>query len=279
METKTEIDLNLCAEFVRAIADQLRDEFIPPSADDDIRALVNHLRLKNDEANLQLRTELDARYPHVSWALEETSLAARKSGSYWIYDPIDGAYHYLQGLPLWSSSLTLVQNGEPILAMVYDPALREMFTASAGCGATLNGRAIHVSSKPGLRTAVLATAIPPTGAGSPQEQTQALDQLKKLCQRVFVIRQMGSASLQLAYVAVGRLDGYWEVGHDINDWLAGSLLVCEAGGRVTNFVGSTISATNDGIIATSSGLHEPIRQALQMHPVPDLTGCATPEEI
>ncbi len=258
---------------MRAIADQLKDEFIPQSAEDDIRALVNHLRLKNDEANLKLRTELDARYPHISWAREETSLNTRQSGSYWVYDPIDGAYHYLQGLPLWSSSLTLVQGGVPILAMVYDPALREMFTASAGCGATLNGRAIRVSSKPGLLTAVLATAIPPTGAGSPQEQTQALDQLKELCQRVFIVRQMGSASLQLAYVAAGRLDGYWEVGRDINDWLAGSLLVCEAGGRVTSFTDGILSVTADGIIASSFGLHEPIRQALEKHTVSDTVDC------
>ena len=98
--------------------------------------------------------------------------------------------------------------GRPVLAVVYETMSRELFTAVAGNGATMDGSPMRVSAKQELSLAVLATAIPPTGATSPAEQAHALDLLRAMTNKVLVVRQMGSASLQLAYVAAGRLDGY-----------------------------------------------------------------------
>ena len=262
MERATAVDLGLCAKLVQDITDRLKEEFTPRHQNDDIRTLVSYVRRKSEEANVQLREALRLRYPEIAWGKEETSHTEEHGERYWIYDPIDGAYHYLQSLPLWSSSLTLVEHGVPVLAIVYEPMLGELFTAVAGHGASIGNKPAHVSAKPELSLAVFGTAIPPTGATSAAEQKFALDLLSALCEQVFVVRQMGSASLQLAYVAAGRLDGYWEAGSDINDWLAGSLLVTEAGGTVTSFDGNPIGVKQDGIIAMPPSLYERARQIL-----------------
>jgi myo-inositol-1(or 4)-monophosphatase len=257
MKMELDVDLNLCATLVRKIADRLKEQFTPQDPNADILELVGYLRRKSEEATSTLRETLSMHYPAISWGTEEITDTEGYGDSYWIYDPIDGAYHYLQSLPLWSSSLTLVKQGRPVLAIVYDATSRELFTAVAGNGATMDGSPMRVSAKPELSLAVLATAIPPTGATSPAEQAQALDLLRAMTNKVFVVRQMGSASLQLAYVAAGRLDGYWEVGRDINDWLAGSLLITEAGGTVTGFGGNPISSKENGIIAMPPFLYQP----------------------
>jgi len=257
MKMELEVDLSLCATLVREIAHRLQKEFTPQDPDAGILELVSYVRRRSEEATSQLREVLSLHYPAISWGAEDVPDTKEQSDSYWIYDPIDGAYHYLQSLPLWSSSLTLVKDGRPVLAVVYEPMSRELFTAVAGHGATMDGSPMRVSAKPELSLAVLATAVPPTGATSPAEQAQALDLLSAMTSKVFVVRQMGSASLQLAYVAAGRMDGYWEVGRDINDWLAGSLLITEAGGTVTGFGGNPISAKEDGIIAMPRLLYKP----------------------
>jgi myo-inositol-1(or 4)-monophosphatase len=262
MKTAIEVDLSLCAKLIQTIADRLRDEFTPPNPNDSIHALVSAVRRKSAESALELRKALRFHYPEIAWGAEEDLKTDGLGDRYWTYDPIDGAYHYLQSLPLWSSSLTLVEHGRSVLAVVYEPVSRELFTAVAGQGAKVGSIPMRVSAKPELALAVLGTAIPPTGATSPAEQTRALALLDAMCKEVFVVRQMGSASLQLAYVAAGRLDGYWETGQDINDWLAGSLLITEAGGSVTSLSGREVSVIEDGIIAMPPLLHEPAHRIL-----------------
>ena len=257
-----EVDLDLCAKLVQTIADRLKEEFTPQDPNDGIPTLVSYVRRKSAEATLELRKALCLQYPAIAWGREEGSDTEGLGDRYWIYDPIDGAYHYLQSLPLWSSSLTLVEHGRPVLAVVYEPVARELFTAVAGHGASMGSNPMHVSAKSELSLAVLGTAIPPTGATSAAEQTRALKLLGAVCDKVFVVRQMGSTSLQLAYVAAGRLDGYWEGGRDINDWLAGILLVTEAGGTVTSFSGNPVTASEDGIIAMPPLLYQPAHRFL-----------------
>jgi myo-inositol-1(or 4)-monophosphatase len=264
MKTATEIDLGICAKLVRGIADRIREEFIPLDPDDGIHEVVTSVRRKSAKAASELRAALDSHYPEIAWGKEDDSDTDGLGDRYWIYDPIDGAYHYLQSLPLWSSSLTLIQHGRPVLAVVYDPVSSELFTAVAGHGAKLGATPLRVSAKPSLTLAVLGTAIPPTGATSEAEQTRAIKLLGAMCTEVFVVRQMGSASLQLAYVAAGRLDGYWEVGRDVNDWFAGSLLITEAGGTVASFSGREVSASEDGIIAMPPLLYARAHQILSL---------------
>ena len=179
---------------------------------------------------------------------------ATTAAPYWVYDPIDGAYHYVQGLPLWSSSLTLISEGRPVFSIVYEPSQRELFVATESRGATLDSVPLQVSGKSDLRSAVVATALPPFGYGDEDEHRRSVALLGAMSRRVFVVRQMASASLQLAYVAAGRLDAYWETGNDLYDWMAGSVLVREAGGEVTDLAGAPLGSNANGIAAAPAGL-------------------------
>lgn len=257
------IDPALCASLLRGFTDQLLAERKPFPETLTLEETIHTMRAVSRKASSAMQSTLFAFYPEIAWEKEEIEEQEEPSSeSHWIYDPVDGAYHYLQQLPLWSASLALVRNGETVFAMVYDPVTHELFSAFRDGGATCNGQPLQVSSKPSLETAVLGTAIPPQRAATATEHAQSLTQLGAITNQVFVVRPMASASLQLAYVAAGRLDGYWEVGHDVNDWLAGTLLVQESGGIVTSFNTSKIGLDVEGIIAAPSSLHGAIRKAV-----------------
>ncbi|MEI9924842.1 MAG: inositol monophosphatase [Bradyrhizobium sp.] len=250
----TVIDPQACALLLRAATDQIASATIRPAPDQDIGSLIDWLRNTSAAAAAVMRSALAERYPGIGWVDEEGRPEASDEPC-WVYDPIDGAYHFVQGLPLWSGSLALVQDGRTAFAMVYDPTLRELFAAQEGAGATLNGRTLTSHPKSRLNTAVLGTAVAPfTQARAPQHE-RALALLDAISRKVFVVRQMASASLQLAYVAAGRLDGYWETGQDLSDWLAGALLVRAAGGDVTDLNGDALNWNADGILAASKPLH------------------------
>lgn len=258
-----EIDPDTCAALLRGVTDQLLAKFTAPSADADLAGIIAGVRGVSKGASTSLRRALSAHFPAIGWGEEEIDPGGdAPKGAHWIYDPIDGAYHYLQGLPLWSSTLVLVEGDMPLFALVYEPISHELYMAVRGQGATLNGSKLKVSLKSTLSTAVLGTAIPPMPAVTAAEHAQSLAQLGAVAREVFVVRPMASASLQLAYVAAGRLDGYWEVGHDVNDWLAGALLVREAGGSVTGFSAEDIGADVEGIVAAPAALHGQIREIL-----------------
>jgi myo-inositol-1(or 4)-monophosphatase len=157
--------------------------------------------------------------------------------------------------------LALVEDGMTTFAAVYDPSLNELFVARAGVGATVNGNRIAVSAKTGLATAVVGTAVAPIARGDTPEFQAGLASLAGVTREVFVVRQMASASLQLAYVAAGRLDAYWELGDDVNDWLAGALLVEAAGGLVRSLDGSNFDGRN-GILAGPSPLIRSLGQVV-----------------
>lgn len=155
--------------------------------------------------------------------------------STFVIDPLDGTSNYLRGIPHWCVSIALVENGEPQHGVVFDPLRNELFTASKGSGAVLNDHRIRVSERKDLAGAMLATGFPP------RERSRAAEQLAcvgALLGEIEDIRRTGSAALDLAYVACGRVDGYFEAGVKPWDIAAGMLLVREAGGRVTDFRGA-----------------------------------------
>lgn len=245
--------LHPCIEAVRRLADQIADNGPTSGGTQSLEQQIAHVRRVSLEAKDQLREALPPAYPDVGWIDEEDRPT---SDAYWLYDAIDGAYHYLQGLPLWSSSLVLVRGGEPVMAVVVEPMRREAFFAQAGAGATCNGVPIHVSAKARLSHAVVATANPPLIQVGAQEQSQAMRLTSRVAKSVFVVRAMGAVSLQLAYTAAGRLDAYWENGRDTADWLAGALIVREAGGIVTDLRGETFGWAGEGILAGNREMHE-----------------------
>ncbi|MDQ3494864.1 MAG: inositol monophosphatase [Pseudomonadota bacterium] len=164
----------------------------------------------------------------------------------WVIDPLDGTSNYLRGFPHWCVSIALCEGAEPIHAVVFDPLRNELFTASRGSGAVLNEYRIRVSERRELSGALLATGF------APRERERAgtqLDCVRELLREAEDVRRTGSAALDLAYVAAGRCDAYFEAGVQPWDIAAGVLLVREAGGRISDFRGA---ATGPLHIATGS---------------------------
>jgi myo-inositol-1(or 4)-monophosphatase len=245
------VDRQVCANLVREITDEIAATSRPSGDTRPLDQIIVDVRATSKRAEKRMQAALSSLYPTIGWTGEEDEPDAAEA---WLYDPIDGAYHYLQSLPLWSASLVLVRSGVPVLAIIYEPAAGELFVASEGDGATCNGAPLRASAKQALGTAVVGTAIPPIAQVGPVEQAEALSILSTVASKVFVVRPLAAASLQLAYVAAGRLDAYWETGHDPADWLAGTLLVREAGGHVSALDGSPFGVAK-GVLAAGPNLH------------------------
>lgn len=185
-------------------------------------------------AEAEIVKELKRAMPDCAILGEETGSAGRGRQTF-VIDPLDGTSNYLHGIPHWCVSIALVENGEPQHAVIFDPLRNELFTASKGSGAVLNDKRIRVTERKDLEGAMLITGFPPRE----RERVGAhLDCVRELLRDAEDIRRTGSAALDLAYVACGRVDGYFEAGVKPWDIAAGVLLVREAGGRVTDFRGA-----------------------------------------
>lgn len=179
----------------------------------------------------------------------------------WIVDPIDGTTNFVHGLPLFSISIALAHRGEVIVGVVYDPSRDELFVAEKGKGAYVHGQKMSVSQEKALEDSVLSTGVP-------SEREEALPvilrQVHGLTSKARDIRVLGSAALQLAYVAAGRLGGYWQPGLNAWDIAAGLLLVQEAGGRVTDPLGGPYHLEVRDIVATNGHIHDELMAALRV---------------
>jgi myo-inositol-1(or 4)-monophosphatase len=170
----------------------------------------------------------------------------------WIFDPLDGTTNYAHGLPIYCASLGLEIDGRRAVAAVYDPSRRELFTAERGEGAYMNGRRLSVSSGTALIDALLVTGFP----YDVQKQSQDLvGMFGAFLGRARAVRRLGSAALDLCYVAAGRFEGFWEQQLQPWDVAAGALIVEEAGGRVTGMDGSPFDAAAGHLVASNGRVH------------------------
>lgn len=200
------------------------------------------------EAEAVIRAHLNVTY---GWVGEESgNNTDENAGLRWIVDPLDGTTNFLKGLPHWAVSIALYCGDEPLCAVVHDPVKNETFTAEAGKGAHLNGVPIYVSSGIPLSAAIFATGVP--AGGRITYLSNSLHDLENLMPKTAGIRRWGAASLDLAYVAAGRLEGYWERNLGPWDIAAGMLLVREAGGHV-NPLWSDASILSSGSFIASNG--------------------------
>lgn len=180
----------------------------------------------------------------------------------WIVDPLDGTTNYVHGMPCFCVSIGLERDGEPVLGAVLDPVAQELFTATQGDGARLNGRLINASDVDRLDRAMVAASFPPNVPRGALAITHFVEVLHR-CQ---AIRRLGSAALSLAYVAAGRLDAYWATTVNAWDVAAGIVLVREAGGVVTAVDGGPIDLDRPKFLASSTpGLHEELLGVLQQY--------------
>jgi myo-inositol-1(or 4)-monophosphatase len=180
------------------------------------------------EAERIIKEELRGARPNYGWLGEETGTEAGEDPTRrWIVDPLDGTTNFLHGLPHWAVSIALEHKGEIVASVVFDPAKDEMFTAEKGDGAFVNDKRLRVSGRRDMNSAVFATGVP---FGAKTTLPATLKDLARLMPVCAGVRRWGSAALDLAYVAAGRYDGYWERGIQPWDIAAGILLVREAGG-------------------------------------------------
>jgi myo-inositol-1(or 4)-monophosphatase len=201
------------------------------------------------------RSLIAGRFPEHAVLGEEMGMSdeASRARCRWLFDPIDGTTNYAHGLPIYCASAALELDGHIQVAAVYDATRQELFTAERGRGAFLNGVPLRVSQASALVEALLVTGFP----YDVQTRTDDIVGLfGRFLARARAVRRLGSAALDLCYVAAGRMDGFWE--QDLKPWdvAAGLLLVEEAGGRVTNFAGARFSPYAAEIVASNGHLHQ-----------------------
>ncbi len=212
----------------------------------------------DQQAEQAVIRELRRAHPGATFLGEEGGTQGR-GGMAFIIDPLDGTSNYLRGFPHWCVSIAQVEGGVVQHGVVFDPLRNELFVASRGGGAVLNDRRIRVTERKDLAGAVLATGFPPRERESAPAQ---LDCLRTLLREAEDIRRTGSAALDLAYVASGRCDGYFEAGLKAWDIAAGQLLVREAGGRICDYRGAQPGPPD--IRAVDGGRHQVIAGSVKL---------------
>ena len=213
------------------------------------------------QAEQEIISTLHKIYPNHSILAEESGeRTGTDSANQWVIDPLDGTTNYLHGFPHFAVSIAFKHKGRLEAGVIYDPLRQEMFTASRGQGAQLNERRMRVKNLIHLEEALLGTGFPPRYLQHPQPH---LDLFAGLMSKSSGIRRAGSAALDLAYVAAGRLDGFWERGLSEWDMAAGSLLIQEAGGLVGDFGGGHDFLDTGNIVAGNPKIFKLLLQEIQ----------------
>ncbi len=225
------------------------------------------------KAEETLRAELQRARPDFGFLMEETGETKGRDGSRWIVDPLDGTTNFLHGLPHFSISVAAEKDGEVFAGCVYDPIRDELFWAEKGAGAFVNHTRLRVSGRRKLEDCVIATGLPFKGHG---DVPTALAQLEAIMPNVAGIRRLGSAAMDLAYVAAGRFDGFYEVGLAPWDMAAGMLIVAEAGGFVTEADGGRDPLGSGSVLAANDQVHLQLLRLLKAAKRPRATAAPAP---
>ncbi len=221
---------------------------------------INLVTQTDEQAEALILSRLREAFPSDGFLTEESPAVVGSAERYWLIDPLDGTTNYAHGYPMVAVSIALVCQGEVVLGVVYHPIADELFVAEKGQGATLNGRPIRVSSAATLAESLLASGFPYDAWEEDDDNTA---EWRHFLKRVVSLRSDGSAALDLCYVACGRLDGYWELDLDPWDMAAGSLIVQEAGGRVTDLAGAPFNPYGRAIVASNGQIHLEMLEVLR----------------
>ena len=199
-------------------------------------------------------------FPSHNILAEEGTTGNEQSDVRWIIDPLDGTTNYTHGFPVFCVSIGVEKNGELVCGVVYDPNRDELFTAEKGNGATLNGKKISVSATDSLITSLLVTGFPYNVTENPMN---CVEHFQNFLFEAQAVRRLGSAALDLCYVACGRFDAFWEVALNPWDMAAGVLLVEEAGGKLSDFNGEQHSIFKKDIVASNGIVHQEMLRVLK----------------
>ncbi|WP_321501524.1 inositol monophosphatase family protein [Breoghania sp.] len=200
-----------------------------------------------------IREELQRARPGYSLLMEESGTIEGTDPQHrWIVDPLDGTTNFLHGIPLFAISIALERQGQIVAGVIYNPVMDELFTAERGNGAFMNNRRLRVAGRATLTDCVIGTGIPHLGRG---DHGRALMELRHVMGEVSGIRRCGAAALDLAWLAAGRFDGFWE--HDLSPWdmAAGLLMIREAGGYVSDASGGEKMLETGSVVAGNEYIH------------------------
>jgi len=223
---------------------------------------TSEIEMKSGKNDLVSRADKEAERRFVKFLqkvlpdagyIAEEGTGERADEYNWIIDPLDGTTNYLFGIPCYCTSVALSQNGEILLGVIYDPERDECFSAAKGLGAHLNGEPIFVSKQEDLKLTLLATGFPYDNKG---RQMDYLEILAKVNANSRGIRRLGAAAVDMAYVACGRLDGFYEYGLNAWDVAAGAIIIKEAGGKVSDFYGKQNYLFGDTLVCDNGLVHD-----------------------
>lgn len=242
-------------------------------ASNDLDLLTIRTKRENDfvsevdhKAEQAIIETIQAAYPKHAFLAEESG-SSGDSEYQWIIDPLDGTTNFLHGFPQYSISIALVHKGQLNQAVIYDPVRNEMFTAGRGQGAYLDGKRIRVTKRDKLADALIGTGFPFRDFTHLEAY---INMFRDLAQKTSGLRRPGSAALDLAWVAAGRTDGFFEIGLNAWDIAAGCLLILEAGGLVSDFAGGEAYLNSGHVVAGNPKVFAQLLQALGPHLTPAL---------
>lgn len=258
---------NSLIESVHAAADvimRLTDTAFKISNKEGINDLVTEVDHASEKAIIEV---IKKHHPDHCILTEESGELFQESEYKWIIDPIDGTVNFAHHIPLCCVSIGIEQKGQMILGAVYNPFMKELFIAERGQGATLNDKFIQVSKKEKVANACLVTGFPYTYLDT---ENGPLEVFERLIRRGVPVRRLGSAAIDLCWVACGRFDGFYE--HKLHAWdsAAGCLIIEEAGGKVSNLRGEPYSVYQHGCVATNGIIHDELIQWINGN-VPPIT--------
>lgn len=208
-----------------------------------------------------LFAELSKARPGYAFLMEERGMIAGDDDQHrWIVDPLDGTTNFLHGIPIFSISIALERQGQLVAAVIYNPAMDELYTAERGGGAFMNDRRLRVAGRSKLTDCVIGCGVPHLGRG---QHGNFLVELRNVMAEVSGVRRLGSAALDLAYVAAGRMDGFWETGLSAWDIAAGLLLIREAGGFISDMDGGQDMLEAGSLVAGNEVIQRALLKAVK----------------
>ena len=224
---------------------------------DVVSNLVTEIDKRSEKKIIE---EIKADFPSHNILSEEIGAIETESDVKWIIDPIDGTINYAHSIPLCCASIGVEKKGDIVLGIVYNPFSGETFFAEKGNGATLNEKKIFVSSENDVEKSLLVTGFPYTSSKNPTKQ---LEVFTKIVSSDIPIRRLGSAALDICWTACGRFDGFWE--YNLNPWdvAGGSLILTEAGGKLSDFSGKEYNIYEKEILATNGLIHDRVLEIIQ----------------
>jgi myo-inositol-1(or 4)-monophosphatase len=254
------LERRVAIDAARAAGRLLRDELSGARRIAFKGSPTNLVTEMDQRAEALVLERLRGAFPDDAILAEEQGAASGRSGRRWLVDPLDGTTNYAHGLPVFAVSIALEVARRPVLGVVYDPSRDELFVAERGGGATLNDTPIRVSTATAVGDSLLVTGFP---YNIRETADTNLREYAAFSLRARAVRRLGSAVIDLAYVACGRFDGYWELRLGGWDVAAGAVLVEEAGGRVTGIDGAPLDLDAPTLLATNGLVHDEMLRTLK----------------